>query len=300
MLWGIPYWAWGLLGASTLAAVASGESDSVDADLVKDPVKKVQFLGLESWLKNAKSGPLPPQALAAAATSSFTKGGPNDLHMKGAWFKYGAYSSNFFEKIEVYRIYSNPPGTIQVRSESDTFNLCWAAQCPDAWYPQYGYKNRGVRMGILKKLTGPKADWQMLVGGLRDLLQELPEMLETAGLIGAGVATGGQSVGQNPDQQVDQVLNTLEGIYDVGKGIGDSLGERKKAAAALVTSIGVEYRRRIAKANPWVLVNGQVKLGKRFMANPKTYADLYKPGKSRPLLYNPPTGSAFYSNWPNR
>jgi len=43
-------------------------------------------------------------------------------------------------------------------------------------------------------------------------------------------------------------------------------------------------------ANPWLVKDGKLDIGPNYMSDPKTWEDLGKPGKSYPLIYNPPVG----------
>jgi len=300
VIFGIPPAAVALIGTTLiLAASDDGEAAPIYPDAIQlKPPKSAGFeLQIAGHQRGKNSGPLPEQAIIAGAQNAFNSK-TNNIHTKGAWFNYGVYSSKFFQKIDKLRFYSRPPGPQYVVSNSDTANLCWAARCPDSWYPQYGYRNRSCRISELKRLIGFGAEVKSFFGGVKDLFAELPEILESAGLVAGAVATGGQSANVDAKGQIDQVEETIEGIIDAPAGWVNDIKARKKAAGALVTALMVQYREQIARANPWVIQDGKVVLGKRFKANPKTYADLYAPGNARPLLYSPPRD--IEGAWPNR
>jgi len=298
-----PFAGLGLAAAAAVVAAAAAENDVTEVGIAVDKIEKTEkprdivMAKLVGFGPESKTGPLPEQAIQAYNGGRDKK--LNNLHLKGQWFRYAVWSKTWFKKLDKMRFYANPPGINYVKSTSKKVNLCWMARCPDSWYPGYGSAaNRNVRLNPLDSLIGPKADLKALWGSVKALVGEVPEIAESAGLIAAGIASGGQSATQDTSGQVELLTETIEGVIDIPSGLIKGTKARKRAAKAIVTGIAMGYRRQLVKANPHLLnKDGKFDIGKRFMENPRTWEDLYKPGPARPLIYNPPKD--LNTPWPN-
>lgn len=284
----------GLIASGIVAMIVAALADDEDTVTIL-PGKLEEAKPGELKIMQAQSlkkGPLPTQALAAYATSKYTKTGPNNIHNGDAWFRWAVYSEKWHRKMDRIVFYAKPQGANKVKSNSDWFNLAWMARCPDHIYPEYKLRRGKVKWSKLKTLIGPKADWQTLTGGVKDVLSEIPDIVASAGLIAGAVGSGGQSAQADTKGQIDQVMSTVKDLLGSASGVIGKTKERTEAAAAIVEAIGRQYQRELLAANPWILRNGKVDLGKNYPQNPRTYEDLFRkpnPGekRGRPLLYNP-------------
>lgn len=187
------------------------------------------------------------------------------------------------------KFYASPPGVNSVKSTDFSFNLCWWAMCKESWRPGHGAAKSGnVRMGVLKPLIGPKADLKQIWSAITGIIEQLPEILESAGIIAAGVASGGQSATTDTKGQVEAVTDTIENLLAEASGIFKGTKARTESAAVLVTAIGWAYMEAVAIANPWLIKDGKLDFGKNYKADPQTWGDLGKPGNAYPLVYFPP------------
>jgi len=248
----------------------------------------------EPWDK-----PLPPQALAAYAAKGYVKN-VNSIRNHGAWFRFATFSDKFHYRTRNMRIQSKPQGAYSIKVTDPELSIPWMMRCKDKHYLKYGHRDREARLDVLRKLIGPAADAKLLIGTIEDVLDELPEIMESAGLIAQGVATQGASVGNDPAGQIGQIVETVKRI---GKGIGNIRSnnrKRSKAAVAIAYGLAQGFVLEAARANPWAMKDGKLDLGKHYKPDPKTWADLWAPGNARPLLYNPPAGRAIEGEWPNR
>jgi len=245
-----------------------------------------------------KTGPLPAAALAAWNSKKHGKGnrrsayGPdNDIHKPESWLRYATYSKNWDKKLEKMRIYSNPPGTLYVKSKSKVRNLCWMMCCPPKLYPGYGKaKRRNVRWSAMKLWLSPKADWKTFTGGMKTSIKNIPAVLKGALVVVTAIVTLGASLLVKGDKKVDNVHDAIAGALEA---IGDTAGsvkKRKAAARAVFNIVCQVYIERVMDANPHAVKNGKLDIGKHYKANPKTYEDLRSPGGSRPLLFIPAQG----------
>ncbi len=290
----IPLIAYLLGGAAAVAVLgAEGESTSVWSG-------DFSGLGFKSVAKGAAApvkltGPLPPGAMAAWNATKHGKrskrssyGPDNDIHKKGSWLRFATYSENWDKKHEKMRFYAKPPGVLFIKSTDKVFNLAWMMRCKPNMYPGYGRAaRRNCRLNQLDPWLGPKADWNTVKGLVKDSMDAIPELVKGAGVIVAGVTSGGQSLKTDPAGQVDQIIS---GIKSGLEPIGDTGGNVKKRLASgrvVVDVIGNAYVQQLLDGNPWILRNGKFDIGKNYMPDPKTYEDLYRPGNARPLLWNP-------------
>jgi hypothetical protein len=246
------------------------------------------------------TGPLPSGALAAYAAKSHGRGnkkssyGPrNDIHNKGSWFRFATYSKNWKKKLAKIRFYSDPPGALRLVSKDKVFNLAWMMRCRKDWYPGYSKAKRlNVRFDYLREWLSPKADWKTFTGYAKDSVKNIPAMVQAAGVVVAGVYTGGASMQKDPQGQIKKVTSAIETeIKNIGD-TGKDVKKRLKAADVVIGRIGQAYIEQVKAANPWiVMTNGKIDIGKNFKPNPKTYEDLFDRsyvGKgARPLLFNP-------------
>jgi len=274
------------------AVAASQQKDAIDAAIVaevkarpnpKKPVEIKKAKVSQEWLDNR---PLPQEALDAYADKN------NKMRSLGTphWFRWAKFSTSTKRKVDKLRFYSSPPGALYLKSYNDVFNLSWMARCPSKWYPKYGHRDQSCRVNSLKPVLGPKADWKTLTGAYKDILEEVPAMVESAGLITGAVASGGASAAQDPAGLIEKVSGTVKNILVAYGGIIKGSKARVAAANALIVGVGLQYQAELIAANPHILVPfgpNKPTVGKHFMENPKTYGDLRKPGKARPLLLNP-------------
>jgi hypothetical protein len=245
------------------------------------------------------TGPLPQAARDAwnakkhgRGRSRSAYGKNNDIHKKDGWFRFATYSDKWDRKHEKIRYYAKPNGALYVRKHGKAAmvgNLCWMARCPDSWYPGYGRaKALNVRLPALKPLLGPKADWKTLSNSVKTSIKNIPAVLKAAAVVVAGIYSGGASVQKNPEKQLDTVGKGIKGAIEPMADAGKESDSRVGAGRVIVTAIRKQYILQMMVANPWAVKNGKLDLGRHYMADPKTWEDLFKPGKSRPLLYNPP------------
>lgn len=230
------------------------------------------------------TGPLPPQALQAYADDN------NKLRSAGydRWFRWAKFSKKTKKKIDKLRFYANPPGLQFRTSKSDVNNLCWMARCPSAWYPKHGGGNdRNCRVDAIDQWLSPKAGWKTFTGALGQAFEALPAIVEGAGVVAGGVTTGGGSIASDPGASVGTVVDALKAALTPIGNTGKSISKRQDAADAVLMVLIAMYRRQMMLANPHAVRNGELVVGKYFMENPKTFEDLAKPGKARPLLFNP-------------
>lgn len=291
----------GALVATAVVAAAADNNKTIEVGVAVDEIQKkkpivmAKVVGIVGPQK--KSGLLPYQARDAWDAKRDKK--RNNLHIRGQWFRYAVWSDTWFDKLNKMRFYAKPPGFNYVKSTSKNVNLCWMARCPPSWYPGYGpAANRNVRLNMLDGLIGPKADIKAIWGSIKALVGQAPEIAKSAGLIGAGVASGGQSATQDTEGQVQQLSETIDGLIDIPSGLIKGAKARKQASRALVTGVALGYRRQLVEANPHLIdADGKFNIGKRFKPDPQTWEDLFLPGNARPLIYNPPQDMK--KPWPN-
>jgi len=246
-----------------------------------------------------RTGALPGQAIAAQSAKWNTAN--NKIFARGQWFDMNGESKGSRAKRELLRFYANPPGAIRVVSKNVTFNQAWRARCPKADYPKFGPKDRSCRLSVLKPITGPKAQFRSFGKGMKDWfsVEAMQKRLEAAGAVVGAIFSQGKTFVAKDAKQRGKVTTALKNDWRLVKNSLKKLKDRKRAAAAIVESFGNEYRTQLGAANPHLITGGRVLISKRFMANPKTYEDLFKPGNSWPLIYNPPQ-NIDQKNWPNR
>lgn len=292
----IPFPLMLLAGAGFILAASDG-APSIGIVGAKTTTPKKETMPAKLNIMSAsslgrKSGPLPAQALAAYNTTKYTRGGPNDIHQKGAWFRWAVYSDKWHKKHASIDFFSSPRGANRVRSNSKWTNLAWMARSPRKIYPYYKLGRGRVKWSKLEPLIGPKADWKTLTGGVADVLKEIPDIVASAGLIAGGVASGGQSAQADPQGQVKQVMDTVKDLLGSASGVIGKTKERTEAAAAIVEAVALQYKLELLAANPWIVRDGRVDIGKNYPQNPRTFEDLYRkpaPGekRGRPLMFNP-------------
>ena len=300
------------------AAIAAGAPSETQREIKKARIRRARIVGPLAGGTGASSsgptlptGPLPRQALEAwnakKKGKSRTKlqklrrsafGPKNDIHKKDAWFRFGTYSKRgpakklFRDKIDKLRYYSDPSGALFVRKSGDAAragNLCWMARCPRKWYPGFGRaKTKNIRLPGLKPWLGPKADWNSVKGAFKKSIQDVPAVLKAAAVVVAGIYSGGSSLTKNSGKQVDTVHDGVVAAFAPFKDAKGSAQERTEMAYILVTAIRKQYIAQIMDANPWLVKDGKLDIGPNYMSDPKTWEDLGKPGKSYPLIYNPP------------
>lgn len=245
------------------------------------------------------NAPLPAQALAAIDAGGYRKG-VNSIRAAGQWVRFATFSPKFHYRHRNMRVWSKPAGAYKIKVEDRALALAWMMQCPSKWYLKYGYRDRSARLDVLKKFIGPGADFKIITGGAEDLLSELPDLIESAGLVAGAVASGGASASQDPMGQIGQVTETLKDLGGIIKNAKSANAKRSAAAKVAFLAIARQYLDRVKQANPHAVKNGKLVLSKSFKKEPKTYADLWEPGNARPILYNPPLGWHFEKEWPNR
>lgn len=290
------------LGVGGVAVAAATGGSPTLKTIKATRLKSVKKKGTDNTgnEQDVPTGPLPAEALAAYNSPKKGKGrsrsayGPkNDIHKKGSWFRFATYSDKWDRKLNKLRYYSGPrTGALYVRKAGSTAkvgNLCWMARCPDGWYPGKGKaKALNCRVPGLTAWLGPKADWKTLSSAFKTSIKNIPAVLKAAGVVVAGIYSGGASVQKNPEGQLKTVGNGIKGVAEPYKDMGNESDARLGAARALITGIRKQYILQMMDANPWAVKDGKLDIGKHYMADPKTWEDLGKPGKSRPLLFNPP------------
>jgi len=148
------------------------------------------------------------------------------------------------------------------------------ARCPRKWYPGYGRaKTKNIRLPGLKPWLGPKADWKSVKGAFKKSVKGIPSSLT-----------------KNSGKQVDTVHDGVVAAFAPFKDAKGSAQERTEMAYILVTAIRKQYISQIMDANPWLVKNGKLDIGPNYTSSPRNWEDLGKPGKSYPLIYNPPAG----------
>jgi len=250
-------------------------------------------------LVHRKSGPLPAQAIAAQEAGWTTAN--NNIRSRGQWFDPNRTNKAGRKKRGKLRFYADPPAVARVVVKNVTFNICWMARASWADYPRFGPGDQSCRLKLLSPIIGPKAALKAFGKGLKKWFDPklMEDRLRSGGIIASAIISGGQSFSVKGKKQIEQVTKTLKNDWRVKTNTLKGKRARKRAAAAMVEEFGANYRRQIGAANPWLMRGGRVDISPRFMANPKTYADLYKPGKSWPLIYNPPEDIT-QRDWPNR
>jgi hypothetical protein len=250
-------------------------------------------------LETRRTGPLPAQALACQKAKWDSPN--NRIRSRGQWFDVGQGSKGWKHKRDRLRFYAKPAGAPRIISKSKTFNIAWMARCPLGWYPKYGRRDQSCRLDVLTPIIGPKAGLRAFGKGLARWFEPkaIAQRFKAAGVLTGAVFTAGGSLTVKGKKQIQQVVKTIKGDIRIVRNELKSKKQRKKAAAAIVETYGVEYRKQLAAANPHCIRGGRFDVSPRFMANPKTYADLFKPGKSWPVIYNPPPDISV-NFWPNR
>jgi len=286
----------GLLATALLVAEPKSETlQTIEAERRKNarlvgPLQKVN-----PRFPNAPffpTGPLPKQALLAAASKKF--GRNNDIHKKDAWFKFGAYSQDWFKKRALLRFYASPPSLKFVVQEVHHRNVCWMARCPDSWYPGYRKAQlRNCRVSAISRWIGPKADWKSWSEAFKSSVQGIPDVVKGAGVVVAAVFSFGATALVKTGPQVDAVSKGVEAALAPIGDVGRSWKKRLEAAEAMIRGINNAYLAQMKAANPYcVRADGVFDTSKRYLANPKTWDDLRvaKLGEPMdyPLLYNPP------------
>ncbi len=242
-----------------------------------------------------KQGPLPAAAIAAWNAPKHGKrkkrsayGPANDIHVRGSWIRFATYSDNWDKKLEKMRIYANPPGTLYVKSTSKVRNLTWMMMAPPKLYPGYGRaKRRNVRWSAMKTWLSPKADWNTLKGGVKASIKGIPAVVKGAGVVVGAIVTLGKSLLKDTAGQTETIEEALKAAIKPIGDTGSSIKKRKAAARAVYTVISNKYVQDVMEANPHAVKDGKLDIGKHYMSNPKTYADLRTSGKARPLLFIP-------------
>lgn len=227
--------------------------------------------------------PLPAQALEAYADKN------NKLRSAGfgRWFRWAKFSKGTRRKVDKIRFYAKPPGALYFKSKDDNANLAWMARCPEAWYPKHGHRDQSCRVDVLSPFIGPKADLQTIGAWFKGAAENIPKMAEYAKVIGEGISTGGGSVAKDPALAMDQVKSFISDSMAPYAKANASRKEKLAGAETLLQTMLRLYVRQMKLANPHAVINGKFNVGKHYMENPKTFGDLSKPGKARPLLYNP-------------
>lgn len=291
------------LGVGMGTLIVASRADSPTMREIKSAQKKATLVGgLKLSGGTAKerqvipTGPLPAQAIAAYNSKKKGKGrsrsaygSKNDIHKKGTWFRFATYSDKWDRKLEKIRYYAKPNGALYVKKTSKPGNLAWMARAPKSWYP--GYKKAkalNVRFPGVEPWLGPKADWSTVKGAFKKSVQGIPAVVKAAGVVVAGVYSGGSSLTKDTAKQGKAVEDGIKAAIAPMYGAGKGSDRRIDAAREVVTALRSQYLKQMMDANPWAVKNGKLDIGKHYMANPKTWEDLFKPGKSRPLLFNPP------------
>jgi hypothetical protein len=289
-----------LVGGLAVAAVAGLKSETQTMREIKAARSRVTIKSVTAGGgPTVPTGPLPAQAIAAWNSPKKGRGRGrsawgknNDLHKKGAWFRFATYSDKWDRKLEKLRYYSNPPGVLYVKksgTKAMAGNLAWMTRCPDSWYPGFGRAaSLNIRLSGLKPWLGNKADWKEITGAVKKSIEGIPDVVKAAGVVVAGIFTLGASTAAEPGEQVKSVSDGIKAAIAPFYGAGAGSDKRLDVARAVVTALRVQYINQLMDANPWAVKDGRLDIGKHYMADPKTWEDLFKPGKSRPLLFNPP------------
>ena len=176
-----------------------------------------------------------------------------------------------------------------MKGKSRRQNLIWMMQAPEPWYPDNGPRPwRRAEVDALKQWLSPSADWDTFKGIFSDSVENIPEVLEGAGIVSAAAGSGGVTASKETAEQVKKVANALKKALEPYGNVGRSIKKRRAAAAAVLGVLIQQYERRLMHHNPWATRDGELQIGKHYKANPQTYEDLeYGLGGSRPLLWNP-------------
>lgn len=278
----------GLAGAAAVA-LAEDETSIPEVAPMKATVVTPYKVGeAASGGIETKTGPLPAGALAAIAAGKSTDA--NDLHIRGQWFFFQDFSKLWHKKLDKLYFKADPPGSLKVVGKSERLNLLWMARCPADWYPRHGPKSGGHRYCHVKALNiymSPKADWKAVTSFVKDTVAEIPQIVAAAAVIVGAVYSGGASVTADTEGQLGAVAKALKGTVEKYGDVGKSVKKRKQAGASILNDLLFAANETMVAANPWASVGGKLDISKRYMRNPKTYEDLYKPGNARPLLFNP-------------
>lgn len=324
MLFGLPIWALGLLGAGAVGVVAaagSGENSQTMREI--KATRAATFVGVQAaskkkprppgWPKHLPwppkgeptatklpTGPLPKQATDAYNRGKSGKGrkrsaygGANDLKKRGKWFRFATYSDKWDTKLDHLRYYGDPPGAIFVTKKGTAAragNLAWMCRCKSSEYPGAGkaaYKN--VRTKSINPWVGRGSDWEALGNFFKTSIKNIPSVIKGAGVVVAGIFSGGKSLQDSPEDQIGTVSAAIKDALEPLGDVGGSVSKRRDAARVVVTEIRKAYLRVMMDANPWAVKNGKLDISASYMEDPKTWEDLGKPGNARPLLFNPPS-----------
>jgi len=288
----------GYTAAAAVTGLALGELIDEYRDTKVSPSKASLIIPIKS-LPKPKPGASPfmlavapnqtgtPQPPPPAAVKPLGDLGSGSSLKRNRWVSVGKIKGDRKLKrlLRKLRFYSNPPGALYLKSTSYTFNFIWKAMAPSYWQPGHGRaKRRNVRMGPLKPLLGPKADWKTLTGTLEDIIEKVPAIVEGAAQIGGAAATGGAGAGA---VDVQGITNTAIDTIKAAGGIISKTQARIDAADAVVGAIWSVWLREFRDANPHVIKSGRVDLGKNYKSSPKTTADLSAPGDSYPWVFVP-------------
>lgn len=293
----IPLIYWAAAALAGAAALSNSSDERVITPATIGPLKAIAKMGIigATTAGPKLSGPLPQAALEAWNAPKSGRGrrrsayGPkNDIHKRASWLRYATYSKRFHYKLDVNRIYSDPPGALRLISKDNARNLAWMMRCRSDWYPGYGKAQpRNIRLDAVKQYLSPKADWDTFKGLFKDTIDSLPAVIEGAGVITAGVTSGGASLQKNPKEQADAVFDSIKSALAPIGNVGESISKRLEAAEIIYLAFADAYIGQVMAANPHAVRNGRLDIGKHYHDEPRTYEELGQEGGSRPLLWNP-------------
>lgn len=202
---------------------------------------------------------------------------------RGHWTNLGSVIS--YRRFKKIRFYASPPGALRLVSRSRTNNFIWYTMCPSKWKPGYKRaKRKNVRISLLKPLLGPRADWKTLTGTIGDMVKTIPGIVKSAAEVGGAVASAGATAAS---VDVEGIIENATASLKAAGGIVSKSRARVDAANAIVRAIFAVYYQELRDANPHLVKKGALDLGKNYMKNPKTTADLSAPGSSYPWVYLP-------------